>query len=232
MATIIALGSLIIAGISLAVNIGSSDTAAEAAEASEEAAEMSIEESIAAYHSSIADIKAQSADVSAEATRMIGAKKGEGILSLKEQGAQAAFEGKMAMTQAEMVASSEEAKLGASGVRSKGSPLFAAQQNADFAAAAADRTIQKGSTGMALGGVRLKTGLADIGAQETMLTREYTRRQKEMERRLAELQAYIGGEGGTISEEEIERRRARRQERRSNIDPDRPFVYKKPEFVL
>ncbi len=191
MATIIALGSLIIAGISLAVNIGSASTAADAAEASEEAAGMSIQESIAAYYSSIADIKAKSADISAEATRMIGAKKGEGILSLKEQGAQAAYEGKMAMTQAEMVASSEEAKLGASGVRPTGSPLLAAQQNVDFAAAAADRTIEKGSAGIALGGVILKTGLADIGAQETMLTKEYTRKQKEMERRLKELQAAL-----------------------------------------
>ncbi len=191
MAVWLGLASVIIAGIGLAVNVGSASTAAEAAEASEEAAGMSIEESIAAYHSSIAGIKAKSADISAEATRMIGAKKGEGILSLKEQGAQAAYEGKMAMTQAEMVASSEEAKLGASGVRAKGSPLLAAQQNVDRAAAAADRTIQKGSAGIALGGVRLKTGLADIGAQETMLTREYTRKQKEMERRLKELQAAL-----------------------------------------
>ncbi len=225
MATVIALGSLIIAGISLAINI-------EAAEASEEAAGMSIQESIAAYNASIVDIKAKSADVSAEASRRIGTTKEEGILSLKEQGAQAAYEGKMAMTQAEMVASSEEAKLGASGVRAKGSPLFAAQQNVDYAAAAADRTIQKGSAGMALGGLKFGTSMADIGAQETMLTSEYSRQQKEMERRLAELQDYIGGTGGTISKEEIERRRARRQERRPNIDPDRPFVYKKPEFVL
>ncbi len=191
MATGIALAGLAIAGIGLAINIGSASTAADAAEASEEAAGMSIEESIAAYQSSIADIKAKSADVSAEATRMIGAKKGEGILSLKEQGAQAAFEGKMAMTQAEMVASSEEAKLGASGVRSKGSPLFAAQQNVDQAAAAADRTIQKGSAGMALGGIKFGTAMADIGAQETMLTSEFARRQREMERRLKELQAAL-----------------------------------------
>ncbi|KKL79100.1 hypothetical protein LCGC14_2018270, partial [marine sediment metagenome] len=103
------------------------------------------------YNQAITDIQARSAATTAEATRRIGTTKEEGVLSLKEQGAQAAFEGRMAMTQAEMVASSEEAKLGASGVRAKGSPLAAAQQNVDLAFAAADRTIERGSAGMAMG---------------------------------------------------------------------------------
>ncbi len=169
---------------------------------------MKIDEGIGDYSAAIEKVKAQSGEVSAEADRRIGATKEEGILSLKEQGAQAAYEGKMAMTQAEMVASSEEAKLGASGVRAKGSPLLAAQQNVDLAFAAADRTIEKGSAGIALGGVRLKTGLADIGAQETMLTSEYARRQAEMERKKRELKenkgamvalSVLGGAGGLAS---------------------------------
>ncbi len=150
---------------------------------------MKIDEGIGDYSRAIADVKARSGEISAEASRRIGTTKEEGILSLKEQGAQAAFEGRMAMTQAEMVASSEEAKLGASGVRAKGSPLLAAQQNVDLAFAAADRTIQKGSAGVALGGVRLKTGMADIGAQASMLTSEYARKQAEAERKKAELKA-------------------------------------------
>ncbi|HEC61758.1 MAG TPA: hypothetical protein ENI27_05830 [bacterium] len=149
---------------------------------------MKIEEGIADYNQAITDIQARSAATTAEATRRIGTTKEEGVLSLKEQGAQAAFEGRMAMTQAEMVASSEEAKLGASGVRAKGSPLAAAQQNVDLAFAAADRTIERGSAGMAMGGVRLKTGLADIGAQETLLTAEYARKRAGMLRKRDELQ--------------------------------------------
>ena len=151
------------------------------------AAGQEVGETIGDYFAAIQQIEERSAETSAEAGRRIGTTKEEGILSLKEQGAQAAYEGKMAMTQAEMVASSEEAKLGASGVRSKGSPLFAAQQNIDQAAAAADRTIQKGSAGMALGGLKFGTAMADIGAQETMLTSEYARQQKEMKRKLKEL---------------------------------------------
>ena len=186
MATGIALAGLAIAGIGLGLNIHSASQAAEAAEASEEANAMQIAETIQDYFAGIAQIEEQKKEVSAEAARIIGTTKEEGILSLKEQGAQAAFEGKMAMTQAEMVASSEEAKLGASGVRAKGSPLLAAQQNVDRAAAAADRTIQKGSAGMALGGLKFGTAMADIGAQESMLTAEYNRKQKEMWRKLKE----------------------------------------------
>ena len=156
------------------------------------AAGQEVSETIGDYIAAIEQTEERSAEATAEASRRIGTTKEEGILSLKEQGAQAAFEGKMAMTQAEMVASSEEAKLGASGVRPGGSPLLAAQQKVDLAFAAADRTIEKGSAGVALGGVRLKTGLGDIKAQETMLTAEYTRQQEEMKRKLRELKVVYG----------------------------------------
>lgn len=111
-------------------------------------------------------------ETKAERNRRIGALKEEGVLSLKEQGAQAAFEGRMATTQAEMIASSEEARLGTSGVRAKGSPLLAAQQNVDLAFAAADRTIERGRAGMAVGGVRLKTGLTGISEQSARTVRD------------------------------------------------------------
>ncbi len=200
------------AGANVALGITAAATLAftiAAAVAQGQATEMKVDEGIEDYSRAIADVKARSGEVSAEAQRRIGTTKEEGILSLKEQGAQAAYEGKMAMTQAEMVASSEEAKLGASGVRAKGSPLLAAQQNVDLAFAAADRTIEKGSADIALGGVRLKTGLADIGAQETMLTSEYARTQAEQERKKKELQANrsdiikwakVGGLAGVASE--------------------------------
>ena len=180
-------------GVSQAITLSlmlALDIAAIAATATGTA--MKIDEGIGDYNRAIADVKARSGETTAEATRRIGTTKEEGVLSLKEQGAQTAYEGRMAMTQAEMVASSEEAKLGASGVRAKGSPLFAAQQNVDFAFAAADRTIEKGSAGMAMGGVRLKTGLADIKAQETLLTSEYARREAEMRRKRNELQRNKG----------------------------------------
>ncbi len=146
-------------------------------------------ETVGDYYAAIEQVQERSAEASAEAQRRIGTTKEEGVMSLKEQGAQTAFEGRTAMTQAEMVASSEEAKLGASGVRAKGSPLLAAQQNVDLAFAAADRTIEKGSAGMALGGLRFGTAMADIGAQETMLTSEYARQKKEMKRKMKELGA-------------------------------------------
>lgn len=149
---------------------------------------MRIEEAIADYSQAIKDVQARSTETAAEAARRIGTAKEEGVLSIKEKGAQAAFEGRMAMTGAEMAASSEEARLGASGVRAKGSPLAAAQQNVDLAFAAADRTIEKGRAGVAIAGVRLKSEIAGIGAQESMLTAEYTRRQAEMERKRRELQ--------------------------------------------
>ncbi len=174
-------------GIGIATNIISLGLEAASSIAARQAAGQAREETISDYYAAIEQVQERSAETSAEASRRIGTTKEKGIMSLKEQGAQAAFEGKMAMTQAEMVASSEEAKLGASGVRAKGSPLLAAQQNVDIAFAAADRTIEKGSAGIALGGVRLKTGLADIGAQETMLTSEYARQEKEMRRKLLEL---------------------------------------------
>lgn len=169
---------------------------------------MKIKEAIGDYTQSIADITARTAETKAEAARRIGTTREEGVMSLKEQGAQAAFEGRLAMTGAEMTASSEEAKLGASGVRAKGSPLLAAQQNVDLAFAAADRTIERGNAGMALGGLRLKTGMADIGAQSTMATAEYGRQKAEQQRKKDELVrnkagmvalATLGGAAGLAS---------------------------------
>ncbi len=155
--------------------------------AASRAAGLSEQETLDDYTAAIKQVQERSAEASAEATRRIGTTKAEGIMSLKEQGTQAAYEGKMAMTQAEMIASSEEAKLGASGVRAKGSPLLAAQQNVDLAFAAADRTIEKGSAGVALGGLKFGTAMADIGAQETMLTSEYARQRDEMFRKQFEI---------------------------------------------
>lgn len=159
------------------------------------AAGMEKEEAIEDYIAAIEQVQERMGEAKIEAARRIGTRKEEGVLSLKEQGAQAAYEGRMAMTQAEMVASSEEARLGASGVRPGGSPLLAAQQNVDLAFAAADRTIEKGRAGIAIGGVRFKTGLADITAQESLLTAEYARQQKELKRKLKELTGteYVGG---------------------------------------
>ena len=167
-------------------------TAIAAMVAAGAATKYKIEEGIADYQQAIADVQAKSAETAAEATRRIGATKEEGVLSLKEQGAQAAYEGRMAMTQAEMTASSEEAKLGASGVRAKGSPLLAAQQNVDLAFAAADRTIESGKAAVSIGGVQLKNTIAGIGAQESLLTSEYARQQREMERKKKELQENKG----------------------------------------
>ena len=144
-------------------------------------------EAIEDYWAAIEETKVRSGEARGEAERRIGTLKEEGVLSLKEQGAQAAYDAKTAMTQAEMVASSEEARLGASGVRAKGSPLLSAQQNVDFAFAAADRTIETGRAGVALGGVKLKTGLADIEAASSLLTEQYARQYKEYVRKIHQL---------------------------------------------
>jgi hypothetical protein len=136
---------------------------------------MKIEESIADYQAEIERIKARSAETEAEAERKIANTRAEGVLTLKEAGAQAAYEARMAMTRAEMTALSEEARLGAGGTRLRGSPLLAAQQNVNLAFAAADRTIESGTAGMNIGGLRLGHAMQDIQAQATLVTKEYGR---------------------------------------------------------
>jgi len=113
---------------------------------------------------------------------------GEGIRSLKEQGAQAAYEGKMALTKAELVSSGEESRLAKSGVRMAGSPLLAAQQNVDLAYAAADRTVESGNAAMGIGGIRLQNTISDIHAQASLVTSEYERRRQEALRKRDELE--------------------------------------------
>ena len=169
---------------SLGFQIGGAISAASATAAEKE-------EAIEDYWAAIEEVEARSAEAGVESERRIGTMKEEGILSLKEQGAQAAFEGRMAMTGTEMAASAEEAGLGAAGVRVKGSPLMAAQQNVDLAFAAAERTIETGRAGVTLGGVKLKTGLADIEATSSLLTAQYERQRLEYIRKIRVL-------GGTI----------------------------------
>jgi hypothetical protein len=146
-----------------------------------------IEEGIGDYGRAIADIDARIGETQAERDRRIEATKAEGVMALKEMGAQAAFEGRMAMTQAEMIYSAEGHRLGISGVRARGSPLMAAQQNVDLAYAAADRTLEKGKTGMAMGGLKLQTAFENIGAQTSMLTSEYQRKHAEASFKQSEL---------------------------------------------
>jgi hypothetical protein len=140
---------------------------------------MRIEEAITDYSHEASNIEAQQAEISGEGGRKAAVAREEGVMALQEQGAQAAYETKLATVKTELVTSSEEAKLGKSGVRIGGSPLLAAQQNVNLAAAAADRTAESGMAGMALGGVKLKNQLGDITANQTLLTAEYERRRQE-----------------------------------------------------
>ena len=170
-----------------------------------------IDEGISDYNAEIARTSNQLADRRAEVVRQLKVSrneearvfkdvKQEGVLSLREQSAQAGFESRAAFTQAEGFASSEEARLGASGVRASGSPLLAAQQNVDLAFAAADRTAERGSAGVRLGGVRLGNQLGGVRAQgeiqrggitgqQTLVTREANRRIAEQARKRNELQS-------------------------------------------
>ncbi len=151
--------------------------------------EMQIDEGIKDYAQAISDVTAKSEGEQQEAERRIGTTRQEGISALKEQGAQAAYEGRMAMTQAEMVASSEEARLGVSGVRSTGSPLSAAQQNVDLATAAADRTIERGNAGIKFGGLIFGSRMGDIRGAETLLTAGLDRKKNELSRKKKELES-------------------------------------------
>jgi len=140
----------------------------------------------------------------------------EGAARLREQGAQAAFEGRAALTQAELLASGQEAKLGGSGVRANASPLLAAQQNVDLAFAAANRRIESGNAGVALGGMQLRNQIAQValqGRQErenlyakgTLATNEYERQMEEARRKKKDLRAgrglavAIAAAGGTAA---------------------------------
>jgi len=157
------------------------------------AAEEQIAESITDYKEAITNTETQIAEVTAERERRIGTTKAEGVLALKEQGAQSAYESRIAMTQAEMTASAVENKLGASGVRQTGSPLLAAQQQVDLAYATAERTVQAGGAAMTLGGVKLGGAMEDISAMATLTTAEYQRRLATYKRKLTELQGATGG---------------------------------------
>jgi hypothetical protein len=115
-------------------------------------------------------------ETKAEGARRIRQTKVEGVANLKDLGKQAAFESGVAQTQAQMTASGQTAKLGASGARATGSPLLAAQQASDIARAAAGEKTRAGNAGIALGGLKLGGSLADIQAATTLLTSEYERK--------------------------------------------------------
>ena len=149
-----------------------------------QATEAQIGESIADYQEAITNTEAQLAEIESERTRQLGTIKGAGVLELKEQGAQSAYESRIAMTQAEMTASAVENKLGASGVRQTGSPLLAAQQQVDLAYAQADRTVESGRAAMTLGGAKLAGAMGDISAAATLATAEYQRRLATYRRKL------------------------------------------------
>ena len=162
---------------------------------------MKIDEGIADYGREITRLNAQKVEQAGEANRQIsaiaterdrvfGATTEEGTLSLQEAGRQASFRSQGAFTQAEQLASSEEARLGASGVRAGGSPLLAAQQNVDLAFAAAERVAESGRAGIQIGGVRLgnqlqgitaqaKNQQANISARSTLVSSEFDRRTAE-----------------------------------------------------
>ncbi len=148
---------------------------------------MKVDEAVGDYEREIVQIEARQGEVAGETARKIAGSRQEGVLALKEQGAQSAFESRMAMTQTELVTSGEESRLGKSGVRMGGSPLLAAQQNVDLAAASADRTVERGMAGMAIGGVRLQNTLSDITAQGSLVTSEFERRRKEARYKRKEL---------------------------------------------
>jgi len=174
--------------IGTGLQIGSSISASKATQAEKE-------EAIEDYWAAIEETRTMLAETQAEAQRRIGTMKEAGVLSLREQGAQAAYAGGVAMTRAELLASSEEARLGASGVRAKGSPLLAAQQNVDLAFASADRTIEQGRAGIGIAGVKLKTGLEDIGAASSLLTARYRRQIEEYKRQIDRLSG-VDDDGG------------------------------------
>jgi len=166
-----------------------------------QATEAQIGESIADYQEAITNTEAQLAEIESERTRQLGTIKGAGVLELKEQGAQSAYESRIAMTQAEMTASAVENKLGASGVRQTGSPLLAAQQQVDLAYATAERTVQAGGAAMTLGGVKLGGAMEDISAAATLATAEYQRRLATYRRKLTALQGPTptGATSGTVT---------------------------------
>lgn len=181
-----------------------------------EATKYKIDEAIGDYDQAILDIDAQIDETELERDRKLGqldynyrfALEG-GEAALGEKSAAAKYDTRMAMTKAEMIASSAENALGSSGVRASGSPLLAAQQQVDLAFAAADRTAEAGSAGVKLGGLALgkqltsiEHGRQDVRAQSSLLTSEFGRRRAGNVRKKTELEenrgkmiawAYAGG---------------------------------------
>lgn len=144
---------------------------------------MKIDEGISDYANEISNINARVSETKWEAQRRIAQTKVEGVTGLKEMSKEAAFESGMANTQAQMVASTGKAKLGASGVRAAGSPLLAQEQQAKMAREAAVRKTESGNFGVSFGGLKLGGQLADINAQASLTTSEYMRQRAEARRR-------------------------------------------------
>jgi len=131
------------------------------------------------YKREIGRLEEKQGEATGEAERQIGSTMEAGVAGLREQGAQAAYETKLATIKTELTTSSEEARLGRSGARMGGSPLLAAQQNVNLAAAAAERSAEAGMSAVTIGGIKLKSELGGIAAQHTLLTSEYERQREE-----------------------------------------------------
>ena len=144
---------------------------------------MKIEEAIGDYSQSMTDIGTQISETQTEAARRIGQTKVEGVATLKDMSRENAYQAGVATTEAQMVGSAAENKLGAAGVKRTGSPLLALQQTTDLAKAAAANKIAGGNAGIALGGLKLTGAISDINAQATLLTSNYQRQYNEAARK-------------------------------------------------
>ncbi len=163
-------------------------TTAASMVASGAATAMKIEEGIADY---AAEINRQEEMRDARLSQMsasAGRTKEIGIESIGEGAEQAKYESETAMMKATMASSTETAKIGASGVKARGSALMAAQQTTDIAYAAADRTAEAGAAGIRIAGLQLGNQLQSAAGERSLLTLEYKQGLAEQQRKKDELE--------------------------------------------
>lgn len=152
-----------------------------------------------ATHISIAEAEEQYYEDRAELERLIANQQGQsaarvkemrqiGVSELREMGAQGAFKARRAYTSAERFALSAENRIGASGVRARGTPVMAAQQNVDLAFAAADRATEQAESRLKIGGMRLASGIREEQRRTSAVTSQWRRQEDRIERAQTRLQ--------------------------------------------
>ena len=150
---------------------------------------MQVQEGIHDYEAEIARMQEMRNARLTEMSAAAGRAKEIGIEGLTEKASAGKYETETATMKAEMASSTARARIGASGVKATGSALMGAQQTADIAYAAADRTAEAAAAGVRIGGLELGNQLQTAAGDRSLLTLEYRQNIEQQIRKKKELEA-------------------------------------------